>query len=293
MMIKIKRVGTISMAVVLIAFGVILFLSQINKFSALNMVLKMWPLILILIGLEVLLYRYASKDESMVIKYDFFSIFTIFIILIVNIGIFAVNESGIIHRLESMFLSSTYDMDMPIDEYIVDESINKIIIDDTSNMVIRATSDNKISAIGKLNVYASSKEEADKLADLNNIKYEKSGNVLYIYSTNNIKNNYSYSNVRDLEIFLPENIDVEVMNCYYLDLVYSGFNNKWLFDGVNNINIRLDKVSNVTVKAFVESLDYLSGNIKWSFNNFGEYVNGEGVNVINILNGRDVVVNEI
>ena len=75
--------------------------------------------------------------------------------------------------------------------------------------------------------------------------------------------------------------------------MYSGFNNKWLFDGVNNINIRLDKVSNVTVKAFVESLDYLSGNIKWSFNNFGEYVNGEGVNVINILNGRDVVVNEI
>ncbi len=160
-------------------------------------------------------------------------------------------------------------------------------------MVIRATSDKKISGISKLNVYASNKEEADKLAGLNNIKYEKSGNVLYVYSANNIKNNYSYSNVRNLEIFLPENVDVEVMNCYYLDLVYSGFNNKWLFDKVNNINIRLDKVSNVTVKAFVESLDYLNGNIKWSFDNFREYVNGDGANVINILNGRDVVVNEI
>jgi signal transduction histidine kinase len=178
---KIKRVGTISMAVVLIAFGIVLFLSQINKFSALNMVLKMWPVILILIGLEVLWYRYAFKDEGAVIKYDFFSIFTIFIILIVNIGIFAVNESGIIHRLESMFLSSTYDMDMPIDEYIVDESINKIIIDDTSNMVIRATSDKKISGISKLNVYASNKEEADKLAGLNNIKYEKSGSIVCLY----------------------------------------------------------------------------------------------------------------
>lgn len=292
-MMKIKRVGTISMGVMLIAFGVILFLSLINKFSALNILLKMWPVILILIGLEVLWYRYASKDEGVVIKYDLFSIFLIFIILILNIGIFAVNESGLFHRLESTILSVSYDMDMPIDEYIVDESINKIIIDDTSNMVIRATSDNKISGIGKLNVYASSKEEADELAGLNNIKYEKSGNVLYIYSANNVKNNYSHSNIRNLEIFLPENIDVEVVNCYNLDLVHSGFNNKWVFDGVNNINIRLDKISNVTVKAFVESLDYLSGNIKWSFDNFGEYVNGDGANVINILNGRDVVINEI
>ena len=290
---KIKRVGTISMGVMLIAFGVILFLSLINKFSALNMVLKMWPVILILIGLEVLWYRYASKDEGVVIKYDLFSIFLIFIILILNIGIFAVNESGLFHRLESMFLSVSYDMDMPIDEYIVDESINRIIIDDTSNLVIRATSDNKISGIGKLNVYASSKEEADELAGLNNIKYEKSGNVLYIYSANNVKNNYSYSNIRNLEIFLPENIDVEVVNCYNLDLIHSGFNNKWLFDGVNNINIRLDKISNVTVKAFVESLDYLSGNIKWSFDNFGEYVNGDGANVINILNGSSVIINEV
>mgnify|MGYP006887395729 FL=1 len=290
---KIKRVGTISMGVMLIAFGVILFLSLINKFSALNMVLKMWPVILILIGLEVLWYRYASKDEGVVIKYDLFSIFLIFIILILNIGIFAVNESGLFHRLESMFLSVSYDMDMPIDEYIVDESINRIIIDDTSNLVIRATSDNKISGIGKLNVYASSKEEADELAGLNNIKYEKSGNVLYIYSANNVKNNYSYSNIRNLEIFLPENIDVEVVNCYNLDLIHSGFNNKWLFDGVNNINIRLDKISNVTVKAFVESLDYLSGNIKWSFDNFGEYVNGDGANAINILNGSSVIINEV
>jgi hypothetical protein len=293
MMMKIKRVGTISMGVMLIAFGVILFLSLINKFSALNMVLKMWPVVLILIGLEVLWYRYASKDEGVVIKYDLFSIFLIFIILILNIGIFAVNESGLFHRLESMFLSVSYDMDMPIDEYIVDESINRIIIDDTSNLVIRATSDNKISGIGKLNVYASSKEEADELAGLNNIKYEKSGNVLYIYSANNVKNNYSYSNIRNLEIFLPENIDVEVVNCYNLDLIHSGFNNKWLFDGVNNINIRLDKISNVTVKAFVESLDYLSGNIKWSFDNFGEYVNGDGANAINILNGSSVIINEV
>jgi len=225
-MMKIKRVGTISMAIVLIAFGVILFLSQVNKFSALNMVLKIWPVILILIGLEVLWYRYASKDEGTVIKYDLFSIFIVLVILFVNIGIFAVSESGLIGKFQSMLLSVNYNMDTAINEYVIDESVNKIIIDDINNLAIRSTSDNKISGVSKLNVYAASKEEANKLAASDNIRYEKSGNTLYVYSVNNIENNYSYSNTRNLEIFLPENIDVEVTNCYNLDLMFSGFNNK-------------------------------------------------------------------
>lgn len=290
---KIKRVGTISMGIILIAFGVILFLSQVNKFSALNMVLKIWPLILILIGLEILWYRYSSKDESIVIKYDLFSIFIIFAILFVNIGIFTISESGLIHKLQSTFMSVNYNMDTAINEYMIDESIKKIIIDDANNLVIRATKDNKISGVSKQNVYATGKEEANELASLDTIRYEESGDTLYIYSVNNINNNYSYSNTRSLEIFLPENIDAEVMNCYNMELIFSGFNNKWTFDGVDNINIRLDKISNVTIKAFVESLDFLSGNIKWSFDNFGEYVNGDGAKVINILNSSNITVNEV
>lgn len=290
---RIKRVGTISMGIVLIAFGAILFLSQINKFSALNMVMKIWPVILILIGLEVLWYRYASKDEGIVIKYDLFSIFVVLVILFVNMGIFTINESGLINKLQSMLLSTNYNMDTPINEYITDESINKIIIDDTNNLVIRATSENKINGVSKMNVYAPSKEEANELASSDNIRYEKSGNTLYVYSSNNVNNSYSYSNMRSLEIFLPEDIDVEVMNCYNLDLIFNGFSNKWTFDGIDNINIRLDKISNVTIKAFVESLDFLNGNIKWTFNNFGEFVNGDGANVINILNSSDITVNEV
>lgn len=286
---KIKRVGTISMGIVLISFGVILFLSQINKFSALDMVLKIWPVILILMGLEILWYRYLSKGESIVIKYDLFSVFVIFVILFVNIGIFTISESGLINRV----MSVNYNMDTAINEYIIDESINKIVIDDANNLVIRATEDNKISGVSKLNVYASSKEEANELTSLDTIRYEKSGNTLYIYSINNINNNYSYSNTRNLDIFLPEDIDVEVINCYNMDLIFDDFSNKWTFDGVSNINIRLDKISNVTIKAFVESIDYLKGNINWSFDSFGEYVNGDGDKIINILNSNNIIVNEV
>ena len=51
---KNRRVGTISMAVILIAMGVIMFISQINEISAIDMAFKLWPLTLILLGIEIL-----------------------------------------------------------------------------------------------------------------------------------------------------------------------------------------------------------------------------------------------
>ncbi len=290
---KIKRVGTISMGIVLVAFGVIIFLSQINRVSALNILTRIWPLILIFLGLEILWFRYASKDDNIVIKYDLFSIFIVFVILFLNTGIYAVTETGLMHRLQSMALSENYNMDSVLNEYIIDESINKIIIDDTDNLVIRAAEDNIVSGISKLDIRAASKEEAKEFNSLDYIKYKKSGNILYVYSINGKNNNYSYSRPKSIEIFLPQNIEVEVTNCYNLDLIYNNFNNKWTFDGVDSINIRLDNNSNVTIKAFSESLDFLKGNIKWSFNNFGEYIKGEGANLINILNSGNITVNEV
>ncbi len=290
---KIKRVGTISMGIVLVAFGLILFVSQIKQSSALNMISTMWPIILVLLGLEILWFRYSSKDENIAIKYDIFSIFIVFVILFVNIGVYAVTEVGVMSRLQNMVLSEDYIMDEVIKEYTVDKNINKIIINEIDNLDIRATEDNKISGICKLHIYAISQEEAKELSKEEYIKFKKSGNTLYIYSASKRNNNNSYSNPGSIDIFIPSNIDVEVTDCYNLDLVYSDFNNSWLFNRVNRINVRLDDTSNVKINAFVELLDLLEGNIKWTFNNFGEYIKGDGANLIKILNSDNIIVNEV
>ncbi len=49
-----KRVGTISMGIVLIGFGILILVAQINKISAVELAVKFWPTILMLIGGEVL-----------------------------------------------------------------------------------------------------------------------------------------------------------------------------------------------------------------------------------------------
>lgn len=97
---KNKRVGTISMGIVLIFFGVLMFVSQVSGFSAVEIFIKFWPGILIILGLEILYYVYTNKSEETRIKYDGFSIFIVSIVLILNIFVYGLMETGIMDLIK-------------------------------------------------------------------------------------------------------------------------------------------------------------------------------------------------
>lgn len=94
---KNRRVGTISMAIVLIGFGILIFVAQINKLSAVELAIKFWPSILILLGGEILWFCFKEKkeNENIIIRYDVFSIFIVMAILFINIAIYGLVETGI------------------------------------------------------------------------------------------------------------------------------------------------------------------------------------------------------
>lgn len=95
-----KRVGTISMGLVLIFFGVIMLIGQVSSISAVELFMKFWPIILILLGLEILFYVYKNNTENTKIKYDVFSIFIVTSVLIVNITLYGLMETGIMDLIK-------------------------------------------------------------------------------------------------------------------------------------------------------------------------------------------------
>lgn len=99
-----RRVGTISMAIVLIAFGILLFVAQINKVSAVQLAIKFWPGILFLLGGEILWFSYKHKGEDVIVRYDIFSIFIVFTIVFVNIILYGLIEIGIIDKISNIIL---------------------------------------------------------------------------------------------------------------------------------------------------------------------------------------------
>ncbi len=79
------RVGTFSMGLSIIALGCFLLFSVIKGTEVLDSLTAWWPVLLIILGVEILLYLLFSKKEQSFIKYDIFSIF--FIGVLGSVGI--------------------------------------------------------------------------------------------------------------------------------------------------------------------------------------------------------------
>lgn len=296
---KTKRVGTISMAIILIIMGAIIFISQINKSSAFNMVFKLWPLTLILLGIEILWARYKSNEETNIIKYDIFSIFIVTMILMVNIGLYGIAETGIMDEIKSNIVEQSYSFDLPNREFLVDETVEKIIVEgfNNSSLKVRTTESNKITAMGNMIVNSDSEENAKKIFDSNVVNIEKIDNIVYI--------KYKYSNgynFRDVSILLPRDKKVEIKGGNELDLVMESLNNNWIVDDVNRVKLRINKDINMIVSTIVNNEESLGGNTKWTDTKIGteenhkhkgELVYGEGTHTLNILHADEVRADEI
>lgn len=77
------------MGLLLIAFGFVLLVFQSNSKLVLELIIKWWPAILIVLGVETLVYVFTSREEEPKIKFDVFSMFLISIIITLSVGAFA------------------------------------------------------------------------------------------------------------------------------------------------------------------------------------------------------------
>lgn len=83
------RIGKLTFGVILILVGIMIFIQTISSINILRYVFMLWPLVLIVLGIEILVYR--NKEN---IKYDIWGgFFTLSIIGIVSI--FSIVNYGI------------------------------------------------------------------------------------------------------------------------------------------------------------------------------------------------------
>jgi len=81
-MIKGRRVGTFTTGIILVMFGVMFLVRLINPSIDYLKIASLWPLVLILLGIEIIVAYLINKEEIM--KYDFGAI-----VLIIMLSFFA------------------------------------------------------------------------------------------------------------------------------------------------------------------------------------------------------------
>lgn len=67
-MFKGRRVGTLTAGIVFIAFGILFLLSSVFNLITYSTIISLWPVIIILIGIEILFYFVFAKEQK--VRFD-------------------------------------------------------------------------------------------------------------------------------------------------------------------------------------------------------------------------------
>ncbi|GAA0498068.1 hypothetical protein GCM10008986_26400 [Salinibacillus aidingensis] len=122
------RIGTFSMGLLLILLGVTLLVANFGNPDIVQVAIAWWPIILVIIGLEILLYLFSSKEKTPFLKFDFLSIVFIGFIGFAGAGFYLAASLGITEEMEAAVHQEVDAGALPMIEEEVPDHIEKIVI---------------------------------------------------------------------------------------------------------------------------------------------------------------------
>lgn len=308
------RVGNLSSGILLIITGFVLLTSLIFRNIAITQyIFKLWPIVLIILGVEILAYIRFSKEEGKV-KYDFLSVVMIMVIGVFSIGAYTISVIDIIPKLSNLVNRQEYSILMDDKEIDIDKNIDKIIMNlpknrECTNINIKKGTDDKIIVMGRVRISGNSKEESQKIVNNFEIKTREIQNTMYVdYNNPYVDSSLNVNIYDDMEytIFLPKNKSVEVMaNNRNVDIDSSVVKNKWIINDASQVYIRVDQNDDLAV--FATDCNDFNGNVAWNKQknpneentdydkkpNNGNVTFKEGLNKLYIIKSHSININLI
>jgi hypothetical protein len=298
------RVGTFSMGASLVFLGLFLFLSRFLGFDLVHVMTAWWPILLIVLGIEILLYLFFSRQEKPILKYDFLSI--IFVGLLGSVGIvFAMlSATGIMEKVEEVVAREERSFELPDFSYQMDDSIKRVVLKTVGyQTTIEATDEQEVSMFGTYRTQTSNKKKLLTNAD-EYVYANKKGDTLYVNVKtlpNSLGPFYSHHEIAST-ILIPKGVELEVISTGAdITLNPRKLENNWSINGASSLDVKVTEDSNLNIAAAgVREVTGMDGAWKVTekvdpdvegIERNAVYQSGEGKYHINITNTYHVSLN--
>ncbi|NEU31761.1 hypothetical protein GN156_13400 [bacterium LRH843] len=262
------RVGTISMGAALLFLGIFLLLSQILHWDSAYILASWWPVLLIIIGGEILIYLLLSRQEKPYLKYDFLSIILVGIIGTVGIGFTVLQATGILDEVNIFLKSEVKTIDIPAYDEQVNDDVTRIVVETGNHpLTIESSTDNQVSIFGTYRAPDTKGEPSIK--DSSDYLFTKvKGDTLYItFKDLPERNELVHSHMTTLQatLVVPSSKSLEVSGNYnQITLKPRMLGGSWNVTGTADLIVKLSKTDNLTV--YAENVERISGDLsKWQF----------------------------
>ncbi|MCJ8008050.1 hypothetical protein ACFFF5_18150 [Lederbergia wuyishanensis] len=205
------RVGSFSMGGALVFLGVFLLLQQVLDWDPAVALLSWWPVLFIILGIEILIYLSFFNKENSHVKYDFISIIFIGFIGTLGLGVALLQSVGLLDAANQYISAEVKTVDLPKYEETMLDGITRVQVDAGSYPVtIESTTSKTMTMFGTYrgDVYKKGfpvKEVSDYAL------VEKLGDTIYIRFKDIPYKRYSgFSGHMEPTLLIPENMNLEV-----------------------------------------------------------------------------------
>lgn len=255
------RVGTISMGIALLGLGICLLLSRMEKNDLVTVMKGWWPIIFIILGIEILVYVVLHRKSNSPIKYDLFSIFIVGMIGFVGVMILSLHSVGLLDKMEQFVFSNIRTVDLPTFSESVDD-VERIVLETKEPLKIETTEEEKVVAFGTIRTVINDDSPIFQTAN-DYIQSKKIGDTLYVTVKEKPIIRYEYENQMDVTVFVPYDVPLEVNGNYQeITLRTRMMMSNWQFDQLSELNVVLSQNNDVTIIA--EKVDRVnSESISW------------------------------
>ncbi|MEN6461922.1 MAG: hypothetical protein ABFC94_11210 [Syntrophomonas sp.] len=261
------RVGTLSGGLLLIFTGSALLYAQFNKLAVIDTTLKWWPVLFILLGVEVLVHSYLRQQDNNQIKYDILSIIIILFIVLTGVGIQSFRELGLAEKIRTEISSQVFNI-QDSQQIPLDAAIQKVVLETGGSQIsIHSTNGNSIVARSSLQVRAQSQNQARNFVKSSqSFSQDREGNILYIH----FNSGYGSRSLMgcDYSLIIPTNVAVEMeLEGGPVSLHIDSINNNWDITGPGSCQINLPAESDLIINALLNNQVSVQGNLTWTKTN--------------------------
>lgn len=124
------RIGSLSMGIFLIFLGITLFVGQFDREISRVLLRNWWPLLLVVLGGELLLSNYLLNKHETKFSFDVLSVIFVGLIGLVSLGVYTLQSAGIWDRLTELASGRSYRVEHrvsirprgPVDKVVLDGS---------------------------------------------------------------------------------------------------------------------------------------------------------------------------
>ncbi|WP_066391017.1 ECF transporter S component family protein [Neobacillus mesonae] len=291
------RVGTFSMGILLLMLGLFLFFSRFLGMDLIQVMSAWWPVILIVLGIEILIYLFLARQEKPILQYDFLSIFFVAIIGTLGIAFAVLSSTGLMGKVEEVVAREEQSFDLPGFSHKIDDRIHRVVVRNVGyDTTIEATDAKEVSMFGTYRVQAVKNKELLKSAN-DYLTANQKGDTLYINLKQlpNESGPFYTQAIVAATILIPKDVKLDLVGTSEsLTLKPRALSNDWKIENASNVTVDSSESKDLKLAA---NSEVFKGK-EWKVSNkddqdesgekMGVYQSGEGKYHINIVNSYHV-----